>query len=152
MWWLIMIVGHGIWSVRGLNHVMIHNDGELWYLVSERAEPSGFSLKLTQSTDRHMHPFIVKDGRESFQNMSMCIVCIVNMLLHLHYCKQLHLLWLAKIWYVLQCYMLQFNCQAILPFTFQISGFPCLGVWLSQLSYVGRISELNSCGCYGMLF
>ena len=36
---LKMIAGVGIWSVGGLNHVMINNDGESWYLVSERAEP-----------------------------------------------------------------------------------------------------------------
>ena len=34
-----MMESDGIWSVRGLNHLMFNNDGEVWYLVSERAEP-----------------------------------------------------------------------------------------------------------------
>ena len=34
-----MIAVHGIWSVGGLNHVMINNDSGPWYLVRERAEP-----------------------------------------------------------------------------------------------------------------
>ena len=54
-----MTVGVGIWSVRGLNHVMINNDSGSWYLVSGRAE---LSFTQTHTVNRQTHASAYSKG------------------------------------------------------------------------------------------